>query len=393
MDFQFDAADEAFRKEIATFAKSRLPADWDTQNLDEEEAHAFGRENAMMIQADEKKQWLTMAWPREHGGQGASHWRQMIFNWETAYHRLPIVTGQGIPLVGPTIMIHGTEEQKKRWLPLIAKNEEQWCQLFTEPGAGSDLASLQTRAVADGDDFVVNGQKIFTSGGHHAGLGWLLARTDPNAPKHRGISAFIVELPKTQGVTIRPLINMAGLHAQNEFFFDDARVPRENMIGEQNRGWYVAATTLDFERSGVGRYAQAQRLLEELVEFTSETRLNGHTLAQEPRVRNRIANMAIENEVGKYISFRIVWMQSNKLVPNREASMSKVWGAEMQQRLANVGLQIMGLYGGLRRGSRYAPMAGRFEHLYKTTVVGSIAGGSSEVNRNIIATRGLGLPR
>ncbi|MCX6023864.1 MAG: acyl-CoA dehydrogenase family protein [Chloroflexi bacterium] len=389
MDFQWSAEEAAFQKEVREFCIANLPADWHEQYQDDEEAFDFSRVAAKKLG---QKGWLAMAWPKEYGGLGASHWKQALFNYETSYQRFPGVGGIGIGMAGPTMMIYGTEEQKKQWLPDIASGAAYWCQLFTEPGAGSDLASLQTRAVEDGDDYVINGQKIFTSGGHHAVFGWAGFRTDPNAPKHRGISVFVVPMD-TPGVTVRPLINMTGVHAQNEIFFDDARLSKDNLVGERNRGWYQMATTLDFERSGVGRYGAATRILEEIVEYAKDTRLNGHTIAQEPRVRNKIANMAIEMEVGKYIGFRIVWMQSKGLIPNREASMSKVWGAEMMQRLANTGMMTMGMYVQLRRGSKHAQMAGRIEGQYKATVVGSIAGGSSEVNRNIIATRGLGLPR
>ncbi|HLE80317.1 MAG TPA: acyl-CoA dehydrogenase family protein [Dehalococcoidia bacterium] len=390
MDFVWKPEDEAFRNEVREFIKANLPPDWEEQALfGTDETYEVGRANAKKLA---EKRWLTLAWPKEYGGQGASHWQQAIFNWENTYWRFPVHVGQGISLAGPTIMIYGTPEQKAHWLPRIASAEEMWCQLFTEPGAGSDLAALQTRAVRDGDDFVISGQKIFTSFGHHADQGWAGFRTDPTAPKHRGISSFIVNM-HTPGITIRPMINMAGVHEVNEVFFDDVRVPKENLIGEENRGWYQMAATLDFERSGVQRYASATRMLEELVEFAKETRLNGHTLAKDPSVRSKLAQMFIEVEVGKYIGFKTISIQEHGQVPNREASCSKIFGAELTQRLANTGMSVLGLYGQLKKGSKWAAMQGRFEYQYLNAVVGTILAGSSEINRNIIASRGLGLPR
>src|SRR5581483_7819582 len=236
--------------------------------------------------------------------------------------------GSGISLTGPTLMVHGTEEQKRRFLPPIANAEVVWCQLFSEPGSGSDLASLQTRAVADGDDFVVNGQKIWTSGAHHSDWAILLARTDPDAPKHRGITYFLVDM-HSPGVEVRPLVNMVNGHAFNEVFLENVRIPRSQVVGEVNRGWYVGATTLDFERSGIGRFASSRRLLEELTTYAKETRLGTR-----PQVRMQLVERVVENEVGRHLAYRVAWMQWAGKIPNYEASMVKVYGSELQQRIA-----------------------------------------------------------
>ena len=192
-----------------------------------------------------------MHWPKEYGGMGAPHMQQLVFNEEISYNMAPR-GGSELGLVGPTLMLHGTEEQRQRHLPLIAAGEERWCQGFSEPGAGSDLASLQTRAVRDGDDYVVNGRKIWTSGGHHAAWCILLVRTDPDAPKHKGISFLLMDMT-SPGVEVRPLINLLGAHRFNEVYIEDVRIPRSNLVGEEDRSWYVATTTLDFERSGIQR--------------------------------------------------------------------------------------------------------------------------------------------
>ncbi|MBI4498096.1 MAG: acyl-CoA dehydrogenase family protein [Chloroflexi bacterium] len=393
MDFYFSAEDEAFRQEVRAFLRQELPADW--SGFQSDDAYASDEHYQLVRQFRKKladQGWLTMAWPPEYGGQGASIWRQVVFNEEIGYAQAPYQAPMGVSWVGPALMLYGTEEQKRQFLPAIARDEIEFCTLYTEPGAGSDLAALQTSAVEDGDDFVVNGQKIFTSGAHHSDYGWLAARTDPQAPKHRDISTFIIDM-KTPGITISPLINMVGVHAQNQVFFDDVRIPKSALVGERNRGWYNVAVALDFERSSIATVADLARVLEELIAYARETRWNGHTLAEEPAVRTKLADRAIELEVARYLAYRIASMQSAGKPFNAEASMAKAFKSEFTQRLANTGMQILGLYGQIRRGSKYAPLQGRIERLYKAAVVGTIAGGSSEIQRNIIAGRGLGLPR
>jgi alkylation response protein AidB-like acyl-CoA dehydrogenase len=270
---------------------------------------------------------------------------------------------------------------------MISRAEIFWCQGFSEPESGSDLASLQTRAVLDGDSYVVNGQKIWTSNAHHADWIFLLARTDPDAPKHRGISFFLVDM-RSPGITVQPLINMTGGHGFNQVFFDNVRVPRQNLVGEENRGWYIAATTLDFERSGINRIAAAVRVLDGLIDH-----VRGSTSLKTEAIRNQLAELKIEFDLGRMLAYRVAWMQSRKLIPNYEASMSKLFGSEVQQRLANFALNTLGLHGQLAHGSRSVLFDGRIEQYYLSTVSVTIAAGTSEVQRNIIATRGLGLPR
>ena len=395
MEFRFSPEEEAFRQEVREF----LRREW------REEAAGGGAEGPLgygggggleEIRRFQKKLaqrgWLTLAWPKEHGGMEASIMKQVIFNEEMAYHRAPQQLGVGPDRVGPTIILYGTEEQKREHLPRIANADVIWCQGFSEPGAGSDLASLQTTAVADGDYFVVNGQKIWTSLAHVADWMILLARTDPDAPKHRGISYFLVDM-KTPGITVRPLVDMTGRHAFNQVFFDNVRVPRKNLVGELNRGWYVAAATLDFERSGINRVVAGIRLYDELVEYARETQRDGRPRMANPAVRHPLAEQKIEFEVGRLLAYRVAWIQSQGRIPNQEASMSKLFGSELQQRLARAGIEMLGLGGQLRSGSKWAPMAGRIADYYLAAVSTTIAAGTSEVMRNIIAVRGLGLPR
>ena len=388
MDFTFSDEEEKFREEVREFLRQELPADWDGG------AHGEGagaeEVGPRITKKLAERKWLAMAWPKEYGGLGAPHMRQLIYNEEMSYHAAPGGYSMGVAWVGPAVMLYGSEEQKQRFLPGITSGEDVWCTLYSEPEAGSDLASLQTSAVRDGDDFVINGQKIWTSGAQRSDWGWLAARTDPEAPKHKGISTFAVKMD-TPGITVRPLINMAGQSGFSEVFFDNVRIPKEDLVGELNRGWYQVAVALDFERSGIQAYAGGRRTLERLVEFVHEH--PDETVRRNPAIRNRIADRAVELAAGTNIAYRIPWMQSKGLIPNYEASISKLFGSEFSQRLALTGVQLLGMYGGLEPESKWAPMKGRLERAYLQAVSSTIAAGTSEVQRGIIATRGLGLPR
>ena len=394
MDFRFGEAEEAFRGELLDFLDSELPDDWDAlaQTSPFSEANfPFTREMSSKLAG---KGWLTLAWPEEYGGQDRSHMEQLIYREEMTYRNVPGTDlGVGaISWVGPTLMLAGTEEQRREHLPPMARAERYWCTLYSEPSSGSDLASLQTQAVRDGDDYVVNGSKIWTSAGHIADWGWLAARTDNDAPKHRGISLFLLDM-KTPGVTVRPIYNMAGSHEFNEVFFDDVRIPKRNLVGEENRGWYTLAVALDFERSGVGYSATARRTLEALAEYARQTERNGRPLAEDPIVRAKLAQRSLEAEISRGMSYRVAWMQSQGMVPNAEASMSKLFGTELTQRVADTGMEMLGLSGQLAAGSKWAPLEGHIQRLSLSSVSSTIAAGTSEIQRNIIATRGLGLPR
>ncbi len=389
MDFRFSESEEKFREELRSWLDSELSNRPDDRNDDSDASWNF---NLEMRRKLANKGWLTMAWPQEYGGQNASHMMQVIFSEEMSYTRAPGRDVFGTRMLAPTLMIHGTEEQKKRFLPPVSKGDVQWCQGYSEPESGSDLASLQTRAVEDGDDFIVNGTKVWTSSAHRADHIMVLTRTDPDAPKHRGISFLLCDM-NTPGITVNPIVNMAGDHSFNMVTFEDVRIPKRNLVGEQNRGWYVGATLLDFERSGVDYSAGAKKTLEELIDFAKNNERNGSLISDDPIMRNRFSNLAIEVEVSKLISYNIAWMQSQGLVPNKEASMGKVLGTELQQHVSDTGMQMLGMHGQLEPGSKYAPLQGRIEHMYLADVSQTIQAGTSEIQRNIIATRGLGLPR
>ena len=390
MEFQFSPEDEAFRQEVRAFIQRELPSEW-------EGGGRYPDEDDWELTLQLRKKmadngWLTMHWPLEYGGQDATPVRSAVFSEELTYHRTPGRDIFGVRMMGATLMIHGTEEQRQTHLPPVARGEIQWCQGYSEPESGSDLASLSTRAVIDGDDFVITGTKIWTSMAHRADWIMLLARTDPDAPKHRGISFILVDM-KTPGIQVRPIVNMAGRQEFNEIVFDNVRVPRHNVVGEENRGWYVAVTLLDFERSGIEYSATSRRLLDETREYAGETLRNGQPLIDIPWVRNLLADRYIECEVARLMAYNVAYMQGQGLVPNKEASMSKVFGSETVQRVTAAGLDILGMYGVLGRDEKWAPLKGRIQENWMSAFSGTIAAGTSEIQRNIIAGRGLGLPR
>ncbi|HVP05193.1 MAG TPA: acyl-CoA dehydrogenase family protein [Dehalococcoidia bacterium] len=398
MDFH-DTPDEAkFRAEVREFIATEYKSDGEAAGSVAQAASAGGA--AAMERYKEwmrklaTKGWVAAAWPKEYGGAGMSIMEQFIFNEELAIARAPRPGGIGITMAGPTIIVYGNEEQKREHLSGMLSGEKTWCQGFSEPGSGSDLASLQTRAVRDGDDYVVNGQKIWTTGAQYSDRMILMARTDPDAPKHKGISYFLLDM-KSPGVTVRPLVNMAGTPGFNEVFFDNVRVPRKDLLGEENRGWYVGTTTLDFERSSIGTSIAQNQAVEDLLNAVKE-RLDFKLSAMD---RTELADRFIEANAARLMSYQVISMQNRGLVPNHEASAVKIYAAELNQRIQNTALKILGLYGQLERGAkgsvaeRYAPNKGRFARTYLQAVASTIAGGTSEINRNIIATRGLGLPR
>jgi alkylation response protein AidB-like acyl-CoA dehydrogenase len=390
MRYTYEPDVEAFREEVKQFIKDNLPPEEERlqrgyeggfKSYQEEYDYTMGFQKKLS-----DKGWLAMAWPKEYGGGGASHMRQLVYNEEMAYNQAPSMN-MGIAWVGPSLMLYGTDEQKAKFIPRITGADDWWCTLYSEPGAGSDLAALQTRAVRDGDDYVINGQKIWTSGGHLADWGWLAARTDPDAPKHKGITMFMLNM-KSPGITVRPLVNMSDRHGFNEVFFGDVRVPASQVVGEVNRGWYHMAVALDFERSGIQAYAGGRRSVERLKQIAKQ---NPQLVENRPSVRNELADRAIEVNVGTILAYRVATMQAKGLVPNYEASTSKLFGSEMGQRISLTGMHLLGTHGQLRDGTKHQIVDQATGYL--GSVSGTIAAGTSEIQRGIIATRGLGLPR
>jgi alkylation response protein AidB-like acyl-CoA dehydrogenase len=403
MDFRDSPKEAAFRQEVLDFIKEELPEELDKSAGG---GAVFGGGSGRYAQPGywqalnlwlgkmNGKGWVAPAWPKEYGGGGLTVIEQFILNEELAKERAPRSPNViALGWVGPTLILYGTEEQKKQHLPPILNNKAFWCQGFSEPGAGSDLAALQTRAVRDGDDYVINGQKIWTSGAHGAQWMILLARTDANAPKHKGISYFLLDM-KSPGITVRPLINMADSHDFNEVFFDNVRVPKENLVGEENRGWYIGTTTLDFERSGIATSVSHGNTVQDFVEYARDHRGDPTcTIERNPGLRIELADRAVEAVVERMLSYQVIGLQARGIVPNHESSIAKLYSTELDQRIVSTGLKMLGLYGNLRRDSLYQAMNGRMASFYLYATTSTIGGGTSEVQRNIIAQRGLGMPR
>ena len=404
MDFQDTAQEAAFRDEVRGFIANECPAGirrrglgamfggggWDDIRMGTDE---YRKLNAQWAKKLADRGWIAPAWPKDYGGAGLTVMEQFIFNQEIAAQGAPKGGNYGIGTgwAGPTIILYGTEGQKKKYLPPIVKGESIWCQGFSEPGAGSDLAALQTRAVRDGDDYVVNGQKIWTSGAHVAQYMILLARTDPDAPKHKGISYFIVDM-KLPGIEVRPLVNMANNHDFNEVFFDNVRVPKDNLLGEENRGWYVGTTTLDFERSGIATSVSHGLMVRDLADFVREHRNEGF-ISKSEHLRYELADRAVEAGVEQMLCTQVISMQNRGLVPNKEGSIAKLFSSELDVRIAGTAVNVLGPYGQLSRNSEYAQLNGRAASAYIYATTSTVGGGTSEIQRNIIAARGLGLPR
>ncbi len=394
MEYRDSPEEARFRHEVRTFIRENLPEHFISPEYDEYQGPRTDEERALLgrwRKALGERGWIAPHWPKEYGGGGLTVSEQFVFNEEMAEARAPEVGGMGVQMIGPILILYGTAEQKQEHLPKITGGQVWWCQGYSEPGSGSDLASLQTRAVRDGDDYIINGQKIWTSGAHRANWMFLLARTDPDAPKHRGISMLLMDM-RSPGVSVQPLINLANDHGFNQVFFDNVRVPARNLVGEENRGWYLGATLLDFERSNVRSSVALRHTVEELFEYAREHRKNGQR-AQSVAVRHELVDRMVEANVSRLLSYRIISMQKHGVVPNYEASMNKLFYSETQQRVARTGMKLIGAYGLLDRDPKWAPLRGRVSHTYMTTLAMTIAAGTSEINRNVIATRGLGLPR
>ncbi|HWO93791.1 MAG TPA: acyl-CoA dehydrogenase family protein [Dehalococcoidia bacterium] len=399
MEFRDNAEEASFRGEVRRFIEANMPKGGLSPEFAERtqfgEGNGSPEEEAFLERWKEalrERGWVAPHWPKEYGGAGMSVSEQFVFNEEMAEARAPAVGGMGVQMIGPILIMYGSEEQKKQHLPGITSGKVWWCQGYSEPGSGSDLASLQTRAVRDGDDYVINGQKIWTSGAHRADWMFMLARTDPDAPKHRGISMFLLDM-KSPGISVRPLVNMANDHGFNEVFFDSVRVPARNMVGEENRAWYIGATLLDFERSNIRAAIQLRHTIDDLVRYVKDGEAKTGQVNVTPSIRAELADRLVEAEVARLICYRIISMQKRGAVPNYEASVNKLFYSEASQRAAQTGMHIIGLYGALHRDPKWAPLRGRLAHAYMTSVSGTIAAGTSEIQRNVIATRGLGLPR
>ena len=337
-----------------------------------------------------EKGWWGIGWPKEFGGLGKSAIDQFIFVEEMETAGAPAMQ-LTIRSVAPTILRAGSEEQKARWLPPILRGELEFAVAYSEPDAGTDLAALKTRAVLDGDHWVINGQKMWNTGAHTATHNWVAVRTEPEAPKHRGISMMIVPMD-APGITVQPLWTWSGIRT-NAVFLEDVRVPKDHLVGERGMGFYYAMMALDFERIMIGSVGLLLRLLGELKDFVRRTKREGAPLGSVPWVRRALADLEMRVEVGRQIGLLNAWLTDQGVVPTKEGSIAKVFVSELNAHLASVGMEIIGLAGQLAPDDPAAPLHGRLQWLYTTAPLQRFGGGTNEIQRCIIAQRGLGLPR
>lgn len=386
MEFRFTSEEEKLTKEVHEFMERERTPELLAETL-ELGAIYGGPEGRKICQKMGARGWLCPAWPREHGGLGTSEMIKLMILDDMAYMGLPFLFG-GASMAGPAILRHGSEELKKEFLPRIAQGEVEFALGYTEPQAGSDLAALELRAEDKGDYFLLNGQKMFNTHCHVADYHYLAVRTDPDAPKHRGISMMVVDLD-SPGITIRPLTTMASWRT-NEVFYDDVEVPKRNLVGELNRGFRYVMTALDFERMvTIGMF---RRLFDELVDYAKETKVDGKALGKNPLVRQKLAEMAIELEAARLLYYNLGYVLDRGEAATFHSSMEKLFACEVAQRVVRVGMQMVGAYGQLQQDSKWAPLQGELEFQYRWSFLHTIAGGTSEIQRNIIALRGLGLP-
>jgi len=395
MDFEYTPDQEEFRREVRGWLDANLPEDLKIDDAADERVapnrDVFERRRAFQRKLG-RAGWNGLSWPREYGGRAASLIEQIIWDEEYARARAPVLPGySGLGLCGPTLMHWGTEAQKKRFLPRILSGDDIWCQGYSEPGAGSDLASLQTRALDRGDNFLLNGQKVWTSGAQYADWMFLLARTDPAAPKHRGISYLLLEM-KSPGVEVRPLVLMNGHAHFNEVFFTDVQVPKENLVGPLNEGWNVAMTTLMYERSGGGGGGHKSQV-RRLAELAQTVEIDGRPAWEQEWVRQRLAQFAMDCEAAKYTHLRTLTRRLKGLAPGPEGSMLKLFGSELGMAIARFASEMLGSHALLGDPSPIVPDAPRWLNRVLSARQYTIAGGTSEIQRNIIGERTLGLPK
>ena len=388
MDLFYTPAEERFRAELQAWLAANPPGD-EPERLDDWVAYGKAWQRTLY-----EAGWCGVHWPSQYGGRGASLIEQIIFQEEMARARTPLLINlAGLTMGGPVLIAHGTDAQKRRHLQAILAADEIWCQGFSEPNAGSDLAALKTRAVLDGDAFIVNGQKVWTSFARYADWCMLLVRTDPDAPKHKGITFLLADM-HSPGITVRPLRQISGEEDFNEVFLEDVRVPRANVIGEINAGWDIAITTLMHERQTLtfSRQLQSRVALNDLLSL-ARRHPAATPAARQPLLRQKLAAAYIDSEAMKYTALRNLTKALRGGVPGPEGSIEKLFWSEMYQRLLDTAVELEGPYGQLVKGSPHSLDAGIWPHLMLYSRGRTIAAGSSEIQRNIIAERVLGLPR
>jgi alkylation response protein AidB-like acyl-CoA dehydrogenase len=395
MDLNPTPQERQFRDELRAWLAAHIPRDWEArQSATEsmEERFAFLRDWQRQVY---EGGWAGLSWPKAYGGRGATLMEKAIFTEEMARAGAPTMPGiLGLELVGPTIIAFGTEAQKQRYLAKILSGEEIWCQGFSEPNAGSDLAALRSEAKLDGDHFIVNGQKVWTSYGWASDWCELVVRTDPDVPKHKGLTVLLVDM-HSPGVEVRPLLQMTGETEFNELFFDNVRVPVENVVGRVNDGWNVALGTLSHERAllGAGLQITFKRQFSRLVELAKQVERNGKPAAEDPVIRQKLAQCYAEIEIMRLNQMRAISRIIETGAPGPEGSIQKIFWSELNQRFQQIAMEILGPYGQLTRGCDLAFDDGQWAYGYLRARGNTIEAGTSEIQRNIVGHFVLGLPK
>ena len=334
-----------------------------------------------------EKGWLSLFWPKEYGGESWPFVDYLVFIEEIARRGSPGYNPIAVKMLAPTLIDYGTEEQKERHLKPIARGEEFWCEGFSEPASGSDLASLQTKAIKDNSHFIINGQKTWSTFAQYSDWCCLLARSDPYSRRSNGLSFFLVDL-STPGVSVRPIRNLAGEPSFCEIFFEDARIPKENMVGKENEGWPVAQALLGYERTSIEFVAMVQSMIEEVAKYLKST-------PKTPLLQTRrlLAKLVTEAEIGRLINYRVAWLRDKGVATAWYATMAKLYSTELFKRAVSAAMPLLGPYAQLDKRENIAPAQGWIEHMYLVSFGATIAAGTSEIQKNIIAVAGLGLPR
>ena len=402
MEFRFTEEEETLRKEVSEFLSKEIPPRW--YELVCADAGLMG----LMVPNDEtqsiicefnrklaRKGWFAPFFPKKYGGIDATPTEELVIIEELQRYRAPSIemgSSMTSSIVGRNILALGTEKQKNKYCREIGVGEALCCLLYSEPEAGSDLGSLQTTAIESGDEFIVNGSKIFTTGGQHADYGFMIARTDTAVPKHKGLSMFIVDM-KSPGITITPMVNVNNIPDFCQEFFDDVKVPKDNLLGEKNRGWYQLMGALSHERAMIGGPSMLKAILYNLIKCTKEMNYDGKSLFEDAVTQDELAKLAIQVEVCRVLAYRVSWMFSLKQVPIKEVSHLFLFCSRLYRTMSNVATEILGLYGQLNKGSKWAPMNGAAPFAYFASIGMGIGAGSQEIEMDIIGTHGLGLPR
>ncbi|HJU27660.1 MAG TPA: acyl-CoA dehydrogenase family protein [Candidatus Binataceae bacterium] len=393
MDFNYSPEQEAYRMQVREWLEANQPPPLTTAEKENINEDLLWERNKKWHKKLCQGGWMGLNWPREYGGRGASFIEQVIFQQELGRLGLPMgINVLGIIMTGPALMQWGTDEQKKRYLKPILMADEIWCEGMSEPGAGSDLASIQTRAELHGDSFIVNGQKVWTTHAHRADFCQLFVRTDPDLPKHKGMSALLVDM-RSPGVKVKPLRQITGDAEFNEIFFEDVRVPKDNLLGPMNAGWQVLVSTLMHERFGISEtIGGTEVILAQLVEMAKTIPSHGGVAADEDEIRQQLAQFAIEVTAKKYNGLRSLTKRLKGQQPGAESSIGKLVSTELSQRMTRFAARILGNYATLERRSPFAPDGDWMRRILQSESL-TIAGGTSAVQKNMIGERILQLPK